>query len=85
MPEKEKKNQHILSMGLEINADDKIYLDKYFEFVRKMQNYFISYQLKKYNKMVRETNYQELKIQIDNIDKAISNFYRQITNRQKSY
>ena len=83
MPEKEKKNQHILSMGLEINADDKIYLDKYFEFVRKMQNYFISYQLKKYNKMVRETNYQELKIQIDNIDKAISNFYRQITNRQK--
>ena len=83
MPEKEKKNQHILSMGLEINADDKIYLDKYFEFVRKMQNYFISYQLKKYNKMVRETNYQELKIQIDNIDKAISNFNRQIINRQK--
>lgn len=83
MPEKEKKNQQVLSMGLEINADDKIYLDKYFEFVRKMQNYFISYQLKKYNKMVKETNYQELKIQIDNIDKAISNFYRQITNRQK--
>lgn len=73
MPEKE-KSQQVLSLGLNINADDKNYLDKYFEFIRKMQNYFISYQLKKYNKMLRETNYKELKTSVDNINKTITNF-----------
>lgn len=83
MPEKE-KSQQVLSLGLNINADDKNYLDKYFEFIRKMQNYFISYQLKKYNKMLRETNYKELKTSVDNINKTITNFNRQIKNHQET-
>lgn len=72
---------NVLSLGLLINEDDRNYLNKYFEFVRKMQNYFISYELKKFNKMRKayDCKYDKLKIAIENKVKEYSKIQKEIS------
>ena len=75
-------NVNVLSLGLLINEDDRNYLNKYFEFVRKMQNFFISYELKKFNHMYKaydgiyertKRNIEEYKNEIIRLQKEIKN------------
>lgn len=75
-------NANVLTLGLLINEDERNYLNKYFEFVRKMQNYFISYELKKFNRMYKayDGKYERTKRNIEECKNDIIGLQREIKN-----